>query len=123
MEDFFGKALGVVSGNDGVMPIVIMFVFASIVTLIVSKTVKLNQKQSYAMLSMVFVGMMVFLIVLYAIFLSPQKTVVDKNETKNETIVENNKNLDANVSNYNNGGSNKNIINGNTNTTLNIENN
>jgi len=116
MEEFFGKALGVVSGNDGVMPIAIMFVFASIVTLIVSKTIKLNQKQSYAMLSMVFVGMMLFLIGLYAMFLKPTGV-----SNTNITTYKDNKQLNANISNKS--GNNTNEVVGNEDGTLTIINN
>jgi len=73
MEDFFGKALGVVKGNRGVIPIVVIFALSTLTTLILSKTTTLNASQSYEVLLFVFIGLMVFLILLYALFLKPQK--------------------------------------------------
>jgi len=68
MEDFFGKALGVVKGNRGVIPIVVIFALSTLTTLILSKTTTLNASQSYEVLLFVFIGLMVFLILLYALF-------------------------------------------------------
>lgn len=81
MEEFFGKALDVAKGNRGVIPIVVIFAFSAIVTLILSKTIALNQSQSYDVLLFVFVGLMVFLIFVYALFLKPIETT-DDNESK-----------------------------------------
>ncbi|KIM11792.1 MAG: hypothetical protein KU38_06390 [Sulfurovum sp. FS08-3] len=122
MEEFFGKALGVVKGNDGVMPIAIMFVFALGMTLILSKTIKLNQKQSYVMLSMVFVGMMLFLIGLYAMFLKPNgKSEANATKGGNINIYKENKRVDANISNKS--GNNTNEARGNEDGTVVIINN
>ncbi len=73
MEDFFGKALGVAKGNHGVVPIVVIFALSTLTTLILSKTTMLNASQSYEVLLFVFIGLMAFLILLYALFLKPQK--------------------------------------------------
>jgi len=116
MQEFFKSALDVVNGNDGVMPIVVMFVFSTIVTIMLSKTIKLNQKQSYGFLSLVFIGLMGFLIVIYAMFLKPNGS-----NSNNINIIKHNINLDGNISNKS--GNSINNITHNDNTTLNISNN
>jgi len=73
MNNIFNRALNIISGNDGVVTIVIIFIFSTIITTIFSKTIKLNQKQSYWLLTMVFIGIMLFLIIIYAIFLNSKE--------------------------------------------------
>jgi len=124
MESFFSNALNVVNGNVGVIPIVIIFAFSTIVTVIIKKTTTLNQKQSYGLLILIFIGLMTFLIAIYAMFLSPNDISSEQNNTSNENIVANNINLDANVSNNTNGYiTNKNFIHGNRDSQVNIVNN
>lgn len=72
MEAFLTKALGVVSGNEGVIPLVIIAVIGFVVTGILSKTKALTQKQSFIVLPMLFFGVITGFIALYAVFLSAQ---------------------------------------------------
>jgi len=72
MESFFSSVLSVVSGNEGVIPVVVIFAFSAIVTAIIKKTTTLNQKQSFGIIAMLFIGLMIFLIAIYALFVNPQ---------------------------------------------------
>jgi len=119
MQEFFKSALDVVNGNDGVIPIVVMFVFSTIVTIMLSKTIKLNQKQSYGFLSLVFIGLMGFLIVIYAMFLKPNDSNTNNtniensfnNNTKsNLNVKKDNKEDNLNITNSASGNSNSTII-------------
>ena len=78
MENFFTSVLSVVTGNEGIIPVVVIFAFAMIVTAILKKTTSLNQKQSYAIIALVFVGLMVFLVVIYSLFMTPTKGAIKK---------------------------------------------
>jgi len=73
MESFFSSVLSLVTGNEGLIPVVIIFAFSTIVTAIIKKTTTLNQKQSYGIIALLFIGLMVFLIVVYSIFMTPKE--------------------------------------------------
>jgi hypothetical protein len=72
MESFFSSVLSLVTGNEGLIPVVIIFAFSTIVTAIIKKTTTLNQKQSYGIIALLFVGLMVFLIAIYSLFMTPK---------------------------------------------------
>jgi len=78
MESFFSSVLSLVTGNEGLIPVVIIFAFSTIVTAIIKKTTTLNQKQSYGIIALLFVGLMVFLIAIYSIFMIPKDGGVKK---------------------------------------------
>lgn len=82
MESFFSNVLGVVSGNEGVIPVVVIFAFSAIVTVIIQKTTTLNQKQSYGIIAMLFVGLMIFLIAIYALFVDPKAPSEGKKQSR-----------------------------------------
>lgn len=99
MEGFFSSVLSVVTGNEGLIPVVVIFAFSMIITAIIKKTTKLNQKQSFGIIALLFVGLMVFLVVIYALFLSPKDTGDKKQSTvKLESSVGNMKDSNVTIS-------------------------
>jgi len=82
MESFFSSVLSVVSGNEGVIPVVVIFAFSAIVTAIIKKTTTLNQKQSFGIIAMLFIGLMIFLIAIYALFVNPQPASGETKQSK-----------------------------------------
>ena len=112
---FFAEALKLVDGNNGIIVIVAMFVFSGIVTLILSKVIQVNQKQSFKLLLLIFIG--VFVIVFYAMVLN-QANEISKG---NITIVQDNNKTDIKVKNSTQNNTN-NIIN-NKDSKVNIVNN
>jgi hypothetical protein len=78
MGSFFSSALGLITGNEGLIPVVVIFAFSTIVTAIIKKTTTLNQKQSYGIIALIFIGLMVFLIAVYSIFMTPTDAGVAK---------------------------------------------
>lgn len=90
MEAFLTKALDVVSGNEGVIPLVIIAVLSFVSTMALSKTVMLNQEQSFVMLAFIFIGSTLFLILIYTIFSKPNKG----NETSVSKVKQSNVEID-----------------------------
>ena len=86
----FGKyALEMMSSEVGVITIVSIVIFSTIVTKFISKTVNINQKQSFIFLSMMFIGLLVFFVFIIIEFNNTTKSVKkdDINHSVDKTTI------------------------------------
>jgi len=84
MEKFFETAMNLVKSDSGIIIIVVLFVLLVMVKVLSSKTKKLNQKQTFSFLNIVWIGSLLLLFALLFINLSSNK----KNKF-NDSIIDN----------------------------------
>jgi len=94
MESFFEIAINLVKSDVGIIVIVVLFVLLMGLKLLIVKSKKLNQKQTFSFLNILWGGFLLLLLILIILNIYPSK-----GSSINDSIIDNNdSNITINVS-------------------------